>query len=53
MTELATCGRFALASKLLGSKVKASVVALVDALVAQGAVDEANADHLRLTYGVS
>ena len=53
MTELATCGRFALASKLLGSKVKAGVVALVDALVARGAVDEANADHLRLTYGVS
>ena len=51
LAELATCGRFALAAKLMGSGAREAMRTLADALVANGAVDAGAAEALKSAYG--
>ena len=51
LAELATCGRFALAAKLMGSGGREAMRTLVDALVANGALDAGAAEALKSAYG--
>ena len=51
LAELATCGRFALAAKLMGGGAREAMRTLADALVANGAVDAGAAEALKSAYG--
>ena len=51
LAELAMCGRFALAAKLMGSGGREAMRTLVDALVANGALDAGAAEALKSAYG--
>ena len=51
LAELATCGRFALAAKLMASGAREAMRTLADALVANGAVDAGAAEALKSAYG--